>query len=134
VRIALDSSVLIAAHISRAGVCAELLEGVLLHHELVISGFILEELGESWLRHSVFRGAMLIRSAPSFVESALSYIRPICRQTYAEILPTCRRWAPRFPVHVRYSSASRDLLDMPTIPAIPIIRPAEYWRRTAATE
>ena len=43
-RIALDSSVLIAAHISRAGVCAELLEDVLLHHELVISEFILEEL------------------------------------------------------------------------------------------
>ena len=43
-RIALDSSVLIAAHISRAGVCAELLEDLLLHHELVISDFILEEL------------------------------------------------------------------------------------------
>ena len=43
-RIALDSSVLIAAHISRAGVCAELLEDVLLHHDLVISDFILEEL------------------------------------------------------------------------------------------
>jgi hypothetical protein len=36
---------LIAAHISRAGVCAELLEDALLHHELVISGFIPEELG-----------------------------------------------------------------------------------------
>ena len=46
-RFALDSSVLIAAHISRAGVCAELLEDVLLHHELVISGFILEELGRN---------------------------------------------------------------------------------------
>ena len=43
-RIALDSSVLIAAHISRAGVCAELLADLLLHHELVISDFILEEL------------------------------------------------------------------------------------------
>ena len=41
---ALDSSVLIAADISRAGVCAELLEDVLLHHELVISEFILAEL------------------------------------------------------------------------------------------
>jgi predicted nucleic acid-binding protein len=44
VRIALDSSVLIAAHISRAGVCAEMLEDILLHHELVISHFILQEL------------------------------------------------------------------------------------------
>ena len=70
-RIALDSSVLIAAHISRAGVCAELLEDVLLHHELVISDFILEELGESSLRNSIFRSAMPIRSAPSFVALAL---------------------------------------------------------------
>jgi len=44
VRIALDSSVLIAAHISRAGVCAELLEDRLLCSELVASEFILEEL------------------------------------------------------------------------------------------
>ena len=43
-RIALESSVLIAAHISRAGVCAELLEDLLLHHELVTSNFILQEL------------------------------------------------------------------------------------------
>lgn len=42
---ALDPSVLIAAHISRPGVCAELLEDLLLHHELVRSEFILEELG-----------------------------------------------------------------------------------------
>jgi hypothetical protein len=40
VRIALDSSVLVAAHITRAGVCAELLEEVLLGHELVLSVFI----------------------------------------------------------------------------------------------
>ncbi len=43
-RIALDSSVLIAAHISRAGVCAELLEDLLLHHELATSEFMLGEL------------------------------------------------------------------------------------------
>jgi hypothetical protein len=37
VKVVLDSSVLIAASISRAGVCAELLEDVLTHHELVES-------------------------------------------------------------------------------------------------
>ena len=41
----MDSSVLIAASISRAGVCAKLLEDVLTHHELVVSGFIVEDLG-----------------------------------------------------------------------------------------
>ena len=53
-RIALDSSVLIAAHISRAGVCAELLEDLLLHHELVTSEFILEELGRKLLEKFSF--------------------------------------------------------------------------------
>ena len=53
-RIALDSSVLIAAHISRAGVFAELLEDVLLHHELEISGFILEELGRKLVEKFYF--------------------------------------------------------------------------------
>jgi hypothetical protein len=54
--------------ISRAGVCAELLEDVLLHHELVISGFILEELGESSLRNSISPGATPIKSMRSFAE------------------------------------------------------------------
>jgi predicted nucleic acid-binding protein len=43
VKVVLDSSVLIAASISRAGVCAELLEDVLTHHELVVSDFLVEE-------------------------------------------------------------------------------------------
>jgi predicted nucleic acid-binding protein len=54
VRIALDSSVLIAAHISRAGVRAELLEDLLLHHEMVTSEFILEELGRKLLEKFSF--------------------------------------------------------------------------------
>ena len=43
-RVIIDSSVLVAAHISRAGVCAELLEDVLMDHELVMSQFIIDEL------------------------------------------------------------------------------------------
>jgi predicted nucleic acid-binding protein len=43
VRTALDSSVLIAAYISRAGVCAELLEDVLMNHQLVTSEFVINE-------------------------------------------------------------------------------------------
>lgn len=45
-RVVLDSSVLVAAHISRAGVCAELVEEILLGHDLVLSEFILVELRE----------------------------------------------------------------------------------------
>jgi predicted nucleic acid-binding protein len=44
VRALLDSSVLTAAYISRAGACTELLDDVLMDQELVISEFILDEL------------------------------------------------------------------------------------------
>ena len=86
-RIGLDSSILIAARISRAGVCAEMLEDILLHHELV--------------RNSIFRSAIRIRSAPSFVELALLCSRPISRQIFAGILPMYRCWALRLPVNAR---------------------------------
>jgi hypothetical protein len=53
--IALDSSVLIAAHISRAEVCAELPEDLLLHHELMIFDFILKELDRKLVEKFYFR-------------------------------------------------------------------------------
>ena len=42
-RVVVDSSVLIAAYISRAGVCAELLEEILTHDDLVLSQAIVAE-------------------------------------------------------------------------------------------
>lgn len=42
-RVVLDSSVLIAAAISRAGTCSAVLEDMIAHHELVLSAYILEE-------------------------------------------------------------------------------------------
>jgi hypothetical protein len=43
---------------------------------------------------------------PSFVELALSFGPPICRQTCAETLPTYQYWALRLPVNARCLSAS----------------------------
>jgi uncharacterized protein len=135
VRIALDSSVLIAAHISRAGVCAELLEDVLLHHELVISGFILEELGRKLVEKFNFPrrdadqvGAFLRRV--SIVVEPADLPPDLCRDpTDLPVLGTAVAGAC-----VLLISVDRDLLDMQTIRAIPIIRPGEYWRRTAEIE
>jgi putative PIN family toxin of toxin-antitoxin system len=132
VRIALDSSVLIAAHISRAGVCAELLEDVLLHHELVISGFILEELGRKLVEKFNFPrrdadhvGAFLRRV--SIVVEPADLPLDICRDpTDLPVLGTAVAGACALLI-----SVDRDLLDMQTIQTIPIIRPGEYWRRTA---
>jgi uncharacterized protein len=132
VRIALDSSVLITAHISRAGVCAELLEDVLLHHELVISDFILEEPGRKLVEKLNFPrrdadqvGAFLRRV--SIVVQPADLPLDLCRDpTDVPVLGTAVAGDCALLI-----SVDHDLLDMQTIQAIPIIRPGEYWRHTA---
>jgi putative PIN family toxin of toxin-antitoxin system len=132
VRIALDSSVLIAAHIGRAGVCAELLEDVLLHHDLVISDFILEELGRKLVekfnfpkRDADLVGAFLRRVGTVVQPTDLP--RDLCRDpTDVPVLGTAVAGGCTLLV-----SVDRDLLDMQKIHDIPIIRPGEYWRRAS---
>jgi uncharacterized protein len=131
VRIALDSSVLIAAHISRAGVCAELLEDLLLHHELVTSEFILGELGRKLVEKFHFpereadQVAAFLRRAAVVVEPA-DLPSDVCRDpTDIPVLGTAVSGECTLLV-----SVDRDLLDMQRINEIPIIRPGEYWRRT----
>jgi putative PIN family toxin of toxin-antitoxin system len=132
VKIAIDSSVLIAAHISRAGVCAELLEDVLLHHELVISGFIIEELGRklvekfSFPRRDLDQVRAFLRRVSIIVEPTELPPDLLRDRTDLPVLGTSVAGACALLI-----SVDRDLLDMRTIQAIPIIRPGEYWRRTA---
>jgi len=135
VRIALDSSVLVAAHISRAGVCAELLEDVLLHHDLVISGFILEELARKLVekfnfpRRDADQVSAFLRRSSIFVQPA-DLPPDICRDpTDLPVLGTAVAGACALLI-----SVDRDLLDMQTVQAIPIIRPGEYWRRAPGIE
>jgi putative PIN family toxin of toxin-antitoxin system len=132
VRIALDSSVLIAAHISRAGVCAELLADLLLHHELVTSEFILEEVSRKLLQKFGFPKreanqvtAFLRRVAVVVVPAELP--SDVCRDpTDIPVLGTALGGECALLI-----SVDRDLLDIHRIHEIPIIRPGEYWRRTA---
>ena len=131
-RIALDSSVLIAANISRAGTCAELLEDLLLHHELVISEFILEELNRKLIEKFHFPR----READQLV----SFLRRVGIIAVPTELPAdlCRdpEDVPILGTAVAGKcalliSVDRDLLDLQTIQDIPIVRPGEFWRRTS---
>lgn len=134
-RIALDSSVLIAAHISRAGVCAELLEDVLLHHELVTSEFILEELRRKLAENIDFPKREADQVA-AFLRRAGLVVLP------AELPPGLCRDPTDVPVLgtavagecALLISVDRDLLDMRTVQEVPIIRPGDYWRRTSETD
>jgi len=131
VRIALDSSVLIAAHISRAGVCAELLEDLLLHHELVISEFILGELARKLVDNFRFPQREA-KQVTAFLRRTAVVVEPaalpphVCRDpTDIPILGTAVSGECAILI-----SVDRDLLDMQFIIEIPIIRPGDYWRRT----
>jgi putative PIN family toxin of toxin-antitoxin system len=135
VRITLDSSVLIAAHISRAGVCAELLEDVLLHRELVISDFILEELTRK-LKEKFKFPARDAHQIAAFLRRVSILVLPtdrppdLCRDpTDVPVLGTAIAGECSLLI-----SVDRDLLDMREIQEIPIIRPGDYWRRAADIE
>ena len=91
-RIALDSSVLITAHISRAGVCAELLEDLLLHHDLVTSEFILGELGHKLVEKFAFPR----REA----DQVAAFLRRVALVVEPAVLP---------------ADACRDLADIPVM-------------------
>lgn len=130
-RIALDSSALIAAHISRAGVCAELLEDLLLRHELVTSEIILGELGQKLVEKFRFPKREASQIA-AFLRRVAVIVAP------ADMLSGVYRDPTDIPVLgtavggdcALLISVDRDLLDQHCVNEIPIIRAAEYWRRT----
>jgi putative PIN family toxin of toxin-antitoxin system len=127
--------VLIAAHISRAGVCAEMLEDILLHHELVISNFILEELGRKLVekfkfpRRDADQVSVFLRRVGIVVQPADLPSDPCRDPTDVPVLGTAVAGDCALLI-----SLDRDLLDMQTIREIPIIRPGEYWRRSTEIE
>ena len=129
-RITLDSSVLVAAHISRAGVCAELLEEVLLGHQLVLSEFILGELREK-LSGKFGYADTTIRAAVSHLRRSAEMVQPeeipskACRdRDDLEILGTAT--AGRCTLLV---TVDKDLLTIGTYREVAIVKPGEFWRR-----
>lgn len=131
-RVVLDSSVLIAAYISRAGVCAELLEDILLHHELVTSEYILEEVTRK-LREKFRFPANAVSQVRESITSAAHCVEP------AEVPPECCRDPNDLPVIGTaiagqagvLVTVDKDLLSLQRVAEIPIIKPGEFWRLDA---
>ena len=130
-KVVLDSSVLIAASISRAGVCAELLEDVLTHHELVISEFITEELSRK------------LRDKFNFPETEVRQLRRFLARMASTVVPTdlptnvCRDPSdiPVLGTAVAAGASvlvtvDKDLLALGEFQSIAIIKPGEFWRQT----
>ena len=125
----LDSSVLIAAHISRAGVCAELLEDVLMDHELITSEFILDELARKLREKFHFPAALIAEVRQSIVQAA------VCVEPVAIPAESCRdpQDLPILGTAVAGKAdllitVDKDLLDLQSFEGIPIVKPGEFWR------
>jgi len=128
VRVTLDTSVLIAAYVARAGVCAELLEDVLRRHTLVLSAYILDELRRK-LRIKFLFPETLIDQVLQSLTSAATLVEPAtvpedaCRDpSDIPVLGTAVAGAADFLVTV-----DNDLLHLQRYGAVEIIRPGEYW-------
>jgi putative PIN family toxin of toxin-antitoxin system len=131
VKVGLDPSVLIAASISRAGVCAELLEDVITHHELVLSDFIAEELGRK-LGEKFNFPANEIRELRRFLGRIATTVVPldlpadVCRDpTDIPVLGTAVAGSASVLVTV-----DNDLLTLGQFQGIAIIKPGEFWRHS----
>lgn len=132
-KVVLDSSVLIAASISRAGVCAELLEDVLTHHELVMSAFIAGEL-ERKLTDKFTFPEREVRQLRRFLERLATTVEPadlpsgVCRDPDdVPVLGTAVAGDASILVTV-----DKDLLALGEFQGIAIIKPGEFWQRTTA--
>lgn len=134
-KVVLDSSVLIAASISRAGVCAELLEDVLTHHELLISDFIAEEVGHK-LRDKFNFPEKEIRELRRFLERMATSVVP------ADLPPQTCRDPEDIPVLGTAVAANasvlvtvdKDLLALGEFRGITIVKPGGFWKRTTGSE
>ena len=128
-RALLDSSVLVAAFISRAGTCASLLEDILNDYEWVISNFILEELSRK-LRDKFKYPEGEIAEIREAAMIAAEFVTPeeipgdACRDPNdLPILGTAS--AGRAEVII---TGDKDLLALQAFRGIPILRPGEFWK------
>lgn len=132
-RVAIDSSVLIAAYISRAGVCAELLEDVLTGHELICSDYILDELARK-LKEKFHFSAADIDEIRKSIRTAAEIVVPVeisresCRDP--EDLPMLgSALAGKADLLV---TVDKDLLELIAFADISIVKPGEFWKRQRA--
>jgi putative PIN family toxin of toxin-antitoxin system len=128
VTVVLDSSVLIAAHLSRAGNCAELYEEVLARHDLVISQYIVDEVRRNLARKFLFPDALIDRATASMLRAA-RLVQPsdvpanACRDPNdLPILGTAMAGNATLLVTV-----DNDLLALETYGGTRVVNPGKFW-------
>lgn len=132
-RVVLDASVLIAA-IARPGVCTELLDEVVRDHSLVLSEFILEEVGrklrEKFGVPKIDAAGLVNGLRLSCAELVLPADVPMgtCRDSEdLPILGTAAAGQVQLLITV-----DKDLLTLGSYQGTTIVKPGEFWRRLRA--
>ena len=124
---------LIAASISRAGVCAELVEDVLTIHELLISDFILGEVTRKLMEKFKFPETH-VRQLRRFLSKTATVVVPVdlpagvCRDaTDIPVLGTAVAGKAHILVTV-----DKDLLTIREYAGTIILKPSQFWAAAQA--
>ena len=131
-RVLLDTNVLIAAFITR-GVCSDLFEHCVRHHELITSEFILDEFRQ-YLIHKFNYGATEAEEAIELLRLKVEVVtpvaleRPVCRDPDDDlILGTAIAGSAACIV-----TGDKDLLSLERFSSVDIVSPAEFSAYEAA--
>ena len=127
-RIVIDTNVLIAAFISR-GVCNELLEHCVLHHDVVLSQFILDEFEDNltgkfkFTRREAIAAVTLLKSRCSVVATQ-SLPSPVSRDPDDDnVIATAISGTCGYII-----TGDKDLLELGKTGEILIISPNDFWQ------
>lgn len=127
-RLVLDTNVLIAAFISH-GACNELLEHCALHHHIVLSRFILDELKDKLIEKFGFtvreaNATVRLVKSQSEIVTTESLAAPICRDPDDDtVISTALAGQCACIV-----TGDKDLLALETINGIRIVSPGSFWQ------
>lgn len=127
-RLVIDTNVLIAAFIAH-GACSELLEHCVLNHDVVLSGFILDELKEKlvgkfkYTTREANEVVALLKSRCSIVGTC-AIPSPISRDPDDDnIIATAIAGSCQCIV-----SGDKDLLDLKQVGDIAVVSPSQFWK------
>ncbi|MBN2450736.1 MAG: putative toxin-antitoxin system toxin component, PIN family [Lentisphaeria bacterium] len=126
-RVVLDTNVLVAAFIAH-GQCNELLEHCVLHHEVIVSDFLLAELGDVLARKFGFGQAEIGKATQLLLDrcqvvAPFPLVAPLCRDPDDDqVLATAITGRCRCVV-----TGDKDLLCLEEVQQVRMISPGAFW-------
>lgn len=133
-RVFLDTNVLVAAFATR-GLCADVLRVVLAEHELLISSTLIEELTRT-LARKIHVPEQTVQEIAAFLHASASLIEepprapPVTVRDPDDAVILGEAIAGEADALV---TGDKDLLELPSIPALRILDPRGFWQLVRRT-